>query len=403
MVLVWPSHRVRCASIRAVRTYEDRYLCSGVMRGPSSSAPYDPNDVPALEEPVDKTLTPSQMQKVAFVDLIPCREAQWSPSLLPFSEGLLCNPPLSRVQPCGPSAKTSSEPDGRVQQLVRLHPPRYDLTSQPAGSRQSPHDATLTVVPPRPRNSSAARASRNHAKLTVAWTTEHGNMWATENIPPAPEDCGKAAPPATRTPGDILYSGTDRSIRRTLPSWLLQSRYSLGNGLWTFYCHFRRPFVAVLANPHPWDPAAALTICLTEVIPAKVVDVCLRGAVGVCGVVLVQPRGSSSKDHRPRALNITVANSGMCQGTLSPTESSLIEICACKVCNPNSIESYLPNPHHHYTYHDYNRQPVANKAAAAFKPGQQKGAMNRAMDKVMVMVSTAKLGDPFCDAVAGLY
>ncbi|KAF8531684.1 hypothetical protein JB92DRAFT_3104934 [Gautieria morchelliformis] len=45
------------------------------------------------------------------------------------------------------------------------------------------------------------------------------------------------------------------------------------------------------------------------------------------------------------------------------------------------------------TVHD--RQPVANKAGAAFTPAKQKSAMHRAKDKVKVMVSTAKLGDPF--------
>ncbi|KAF8532130.1 hypothetical protein JB92DRAFT_3104175 [Gautieria morchelliformis] len=57
-----------------------------------------------------------------------------------------------------------------------------------------------------------------------------------------------------------------------------------------------------------------------------------------------------------------------------------------------SQSSFLA-PRHHYKYHDHNRQPVAAKADAAFKPDQQKGAMDQAKDKLKVMVPYQ--GDPF--------
>ncbi|KAF8455462.1 hypothetical protein JB92DRAFT_3138150 [Gautieria morchelliformis] len=148
--------------------YDDRYVRSGVVRGPSPSAPYDPSDVPAREGPLDKTrrilgASPYSTEPDAEGGVrascsssgspittcaIPLLNWSRSPSLLPFSEGLLSKLPLSRVQRCGtPSAKTFSEPDVVVQQLVSLHPEHYDLPSHPASPLHSPHDATVRLSP----------------------------------------------------------------------------------------------------------------------------------------------------------------------------------------------------------------------------------------------------------------
>ncbi|KAF8531676.1 hypothetical protein JB92DRAFT_2824994 [Gautieria morchelliformis] len=191
---------IRVASYRA-RTYDDRYLGSGVMRGPSTSTPYDLSDVPA----------PPYRTEPDAEGGVPRREP---------------NPNMRHPTP----------------QFVQVHPPM--------------NCSRFHQVTPRPRNSSAARASRNHAKLTVARAAEHGEMWASQIV--------ARRTMCARTPGDIMHPAVKASaVMEFSPQW--------GSGFFTAWQ------ILISGSGCYVD---ALRGRLPELITAKVVDVCLRGVFG---------------------------------------------------------------------------------------------------------------------------
>ncbi|KAF8532141.1 hypothetical protein JB92DRAFT_2824646 [Gautieria morchelliformis] len=198
------------------------------------------------------------MQRVMFVDPVPRREAQSQlaqshasirPGLHPYCRSVKAgsNPPLSRVRRCGtPSGKHLPSHDGGVQRT--------------------------------------ARALRT---LTVAQVAEHGEMWASQRKFHQHQQIVARQPHVRLGPPVIS-------------PW--------GSGF--FYCHFRGPFVAVLARPHLQDPTAVSTLDrLPEPIAAKGYAH-EEGPDGVPGSItderkwLAREEGQGAKDTRELGLAV---------------------------------------------------------------------------------------------------
>ncbi|KAF8490880.1 hypothetical protein JB92DRAFT_2835758 [Gautieria morchelliformis] len=163
---------------------DDRYVRSGVMRGPSSSAPYNPNDVPAREAPLDKTPYTAQIQVR--------RWCSWTLFLVWKPNPNMRHPTPQFAQVSTPTA-------------IQLEPSPQS-TAKLCSALRNTFSEDIFPATTGESSSSAARTSRNHTKLTVALAADHGEMWASQRMFHQHQQIGGRQPHASAATAEYLVS-----------------------------------------------------------------------------------------------------------------------------------------------------------------------------------------------------